>query len=204
MATKILITAGPSWVPIDSIRVISNIATGQTGIALAEAVKRLGVKVTLILGPVYSDYRRASIRILRFRYFSELKKIISEELSYKKYDVIVHSAAVSDFSAGGFKGKISSDKIHRLILKPLPKIVKIIRHLAPKAKLVIFKLEVGVADSTLIQRARRSQLQTQADIVVANMIDPYRAFIINKEGKTLRVRNKIELVNKLLKIITIT
>ncbi|MFH1413790.1 MAG: phosphopantothenoylcysteine decarboxylase [Candidatus Omnitrophota bacterium] len=204
MAIKILITAGPTWVPVDSIRVISNIATGQTGIALAEAAKRTGSKVTLILGPVYSDYQRAAVRILRFRYFNDLKKIIAEELSSRKYDLIIHSAAVSDFSAAGYKGKISSDKNHKLILKPLPKIVKVIRRLAPKAKLVIFKLESGVSESTLIQRARRSQVQVRADIVVANMINPYRAFIIDKEGKTLRVRNKVELVNRLLKITTRT
>ncbi len=48
---RILITAGPTWVPIDNVRVISNIATGTTGVLLAWQTSAQGAKVTLVLGP---------------------------------------------------------------------------------------------------------------------------------------------------------
>ena len=48
---KILITAGPTWIPIDKVRVITNIFKGRLGIIIAkEAIKRKA-KVTLLLGP---------------------------------------------------------------------------------------------------------------------------------------------------------
>ena len=54
---KVLITAGPTWVPIDNVRVISNTATGETGILLSEKLKNLGAKVTLLLGPTNLSLR---------------------------------------------------------------------------------------------------------------------------------------------------
>ena len=44
---RVLITAGPTWVKIDKVRVISNTASGKTGLLFADAFKRLGSKVTL-------------------------------------------------------------------------------------------------------------------------------------------------------------
>lgn len=204
---RILITAGPTWVPIDSVRVISNIATGETGILLARQAKKLGTEVTLFLGPVSNialSHLDKAIRIQRFKFFDELKEKIIEELRTKEYDVIIHNAAVSDFKPGRFKGKIDSDGVYDLKLKPLPKIIRHIRHLAPKSKLVMFKLESGVSCATLIRRARQAQKKVRADFVVANTINPYRAFIIDKENNTVSVRSKTELAKRLFKIINLT
>ena len=58
---RILITAGPTWVAIDSVRVISNIATGETGILLAKRLSLQGAKVTLALGPSCCAYASGKI-----------------------------------------------------------------------------------------------------------------------------------------------
>ena len=63
---NILITAGPTWVPIDRVRVISNIATGKTGILLAKSANKLGAKVTLVLGPVGEVGLEKEINVKRF------------------------------------------------------------------------------------------------------------------------------------------
>lgn len=201
---KILITAGPTWVPIDDVRVISNIATGQTGILLAEEADRQGAEVTLLLGPVYDNYSNRAIRIRRFKFFNDLKGVIIKELSLRKYDVIIHNAAVSDFKPRQFSGKIGSDRAYDLKLTPLPKIIRDIRRLAPKTKLVMFKLESAVSNKTLIQRAKLAQAKANADFVVANRVSPYCAFIIDKKGNMISVRSRIELAKKLLRIINLT
>ncbi len=89
---KVLITAGPTWVPIDAVRVISNTATGRTGIEIARRFARGGAEVTLLLGPVSLVHSPRStvhsIKIIRFRYFDELKKLLSGLLKKKKYDII--------------------------------------------------------------------------------------------------------------------
>ncbi len=200
---RILITAGPTWVPIDAVRVISNIATGETGILLAQQLEKLGARITLLMGPVGACCLNNKIKIIRFKFFDELRDIINKELRAKKYDVVIHSAAVSDFKSGHYlNSKLSSDKIYNLKLAPLPKIVRDIRYGAPKAKLVIFKLEEGVPDKILIRRARESLLAYRADLVVANEIHPdYKAFILDKEKVYFQVNSKKGLVKKMIKLI---
>lgn len=199
---RILITAGPTWVAIDRVRVISNIATGETGILLAEKLEKLGGKVTLLLGPVGACCVSKKIKLIRFKFFDDLKNIIVKELKSKKYDIVIHSAAVSDFKpAEAVNGKISSDKPRVLKLVSLPKIVRFIRRIAPEAILVMFKLECGVSNNVLIKRAKHAQNKMGADIAVANRINPYRAFIIDRLGNAISTENKNELVEELTKLL---
>ncbi|MDD4953769.1 MAG: phosphopantothenoylcysteine decarboxylase [Candidatus Omnitrophica bacterium] len=196
---RVLITAGPTWVPIDIVRVISNVASGETGILLAERLSALGADVTLILGPVAACCLAQKVRVINFRFFDQLREMLKRELKSRRYDVIIHSAAVSDFKPKAFfKGKIDSDKTVLLELEPLPKIIKDIRHLAPRATLVMFKLEAGVSDNVLVRRASKAKERSGADIAVANRLDPYRAFIIDKAGNITAVKNKQELTKGLL------
>jgi phosphopantothenoylcysteine decarboxylase/phosphopantothenate--cysteine ligase len=48
----VLVTAGPTHEPIDPVRVIANRSSGKQGFAIAEALARLGARVTLVAGPV--------------------------------------------------------------------------------------------------------------------------------------------------------
>jgi phosphopantothenoylcysteine decarboxylase/phosphopantothenate--cysteine ligase len=200
---RILITAGPTWVPIDSVRVISNIATGQTGVLLAQEAVHRGFKVTLLLGP--GDYccLRKGIRVIRFRFFDELRQGLKKELGTRRYDFIIHSAAVADFKpARVFKRKLSSQKTINLKLKPLPKVFQDIRKVSPESRLAIFKLESRVSDKTLIQRAKVAQQKSGAEIVVANRLNPYCAFIINKSNDIVSAESKKDLVRALLRCLT--
>jgi len=48
----VLITAGPTWEPIDPVRVIANRSSGRQGFAIAAAAADAGARVTLVAGPV--------------------------------------------------------------------------------------------------------------------------------------------------------
>jgi len=196
---RILITAGPTWVLIDNVRVISNIATGQTGILLAEKLQKLGAKVTLLLGPVGSCCLDKNIRLISFKFFDELKNRLVRELKTKKYDIVIHSAAVADFRPQEiFKGKLKSGKTHSLKLLPLPKIIQRIHQLAPESKLIPFKLESAVSDAVLIKGAKNLLSKVKGNFIVANRLYPYRAFLIDRAGNTVfAANNKIDLVRKL-------
>lgn len=50
---KILITAGPTYEPIDPVRFIANHSSGKMGFALAEELHQQGAEVTLVSGPVH-------------------------------------------------------------------------------------------------------------------------------------------------------
>jgi phosphopantothenoylcysteine decarboxylase / phosphopantothenate---cysteine ligase len=47
-----VVTAGPTHEPIDPVRMLANRSSGKQGFAIAEALARLGARVTLIAGPV--------------------------------------------------------------------------------------------------------------------------------------------------------
>ena len=207
---RVLITAGPTWVPIDSVRVISNVATGQTGVLLAEELSKIGLRVTLVLGPGEYGQRLPAqagldkrIKTIRFKFFAELRSRLKKELKAKSYDLIIHSAAVSDFRPqAAIKGKLSSDKTYNLKLVPLPKIVNDIKRLCPLAKLVLFKLEAGVSDRELIRRSRRALRENRADLLVANKIEPhYKAYIIDENSLHSQADSKPRLIRELIQLI---
>jgi phosphopantothenoylcysteine decarboxylase/phosphopantothenate--cysteine ligase len=202
---KVLITAGPTWVPIDKVRVISNIATGQTGIFLAKELQKLGAKVTLLLGPIEACGLDKNINLIRFKFFDELRDLIKKELKSKKYDIFIHSAAVSDYRPlKTYSYKIKSDiKNLKLSLIPTEKLIEMIKKIVPYIFLVGFKLETGVSSKKLISRAKSLIKRAKLDLAVANKIynDQYKAFIL--DGKKIKgpFLNKKEMAKKLIKLI---
>jgi len=203
---KILITAGSTWVKIDDVRILTNIFTGKTGIYLAEKFSQLGYPVTLLLNPHCIERKIArGIKVIPFKYYDDLSRELTKELKKNKYDVIIHSAAVSDYKLKeAFDGKIPSGR-KKLVLKLIPtaKIIKTIRKLAKGTLLIQFKLQVNPALSTtkkffdarkggvkrrgLIEKAYQSLRENKSDLVVANIYEDlkkgYKAFIINKIRK---------------------
>ena len=137
---------------------------------------------------------------VRFKFFDELRQRIRKELNSKSYDLIIHSAAVSDFKPQTtVKGKLKSDRALELKLTALPKIVNDIKRLAPLARLVLFKLETGVSAGELIRRARRVLGGAPGDLVVANTIEPhYQAYLVDKNRIYSKARSRRELAGQLI------
>lgn len=203
---RVLITAGPTWVPIDTVRVISNIATGQTGILLAEELCRLSAKVTLLIGPVETCCLNKNIKLLRFRFFDELKDKIIQELKYKKYDIVIHSAAVSDYEPSKvYSGKIKSGiKNLRLSLVPTEKIIDLIKRIDNSIILVGFKFEPQAKKDMLIKMTKELMRAANLNLAVANTIDKnkYCAYILDNYNRSYGPAfNKKDLVTKLADLI---
>ncbi|MFH1398475.1 MAG: phosphopantothenoylcysteine decarboxylase [Candidatus Omnitrophota bacterium] len=203
---RILITAGPTWIAIDKVRVISNTATGATGKLLANQFANKGAKVTLLINAENKCCLNKKIRVLPFQFFGQLNEYIQDELSRRTYDICVHSAAVSDYKPVKIStGKISSDrKLLRLGLKPTPKIINRIKKIDSSLFLVGFKYEPDKNKDTLIREAKKLMDNSKADIIVANTSgkNGYRAYIIRKNGVFHGpLRNKPEMIKNLLKAI---
>lgn len=60
---RVLITAGPTFEPIDPVRGITNLSSGKMGFALARAAREAGAKVTLVAGPTHLATPRGVRRI---------------------------------------------------------------------------------------------------------------------------------------------
>lgn len=203
---KILITAGPTWVAIDAVRVISNCASGLTGIILALQLQSLGARVTLLLGPVGSlCHFNKKIRLIRYRYFGELREALIRELKTRRYDAVIHSAAVADYQPLSVsRRKIpSSKKQYRMTLVPTPKLVDLIKRIDPSIFAVGFKFEPNIAGQALVRRGRELLRRARLDLVVANSIDSrgYRACLVSPETVTAPVKSKESMANGLVRMI---
>lgn len=199
---RVLITAGPTWVPIDTVRVISNTATGQTGILLAEKFQKAGVKVTLLLGPAEACCLSDKIRVIRFRFFDELKRLIARELKSLKYDAVIHSAAVSDYRPlKARKYKISSGLNNfQLKLVPTEKIIDSLKKISRQSLIVGFKFEPAVKKAALIREAAGLMKRAKLDLVVANSRwgKRYTAYIIGYNRISGPILTKQAMADKLI------
>lgn len=157
----VLVTAGGTIEPIDPVRVLTNVSTGETGVKITNALARSGFSTTLLLS-AHSPFLKSvsrGVRLRTFSTFNDLERLMQSELSSQKVDTLVHAAAVSDYrleriqSENGAKiesdVKIQSDETISLVLKPNPKILHRVREYSvnPEMRVISFKLAThGGAD----------------------------------------------------------
>ena len=203
---KILITCGPTWTAIDDMRVISNRSTGELGHKLAQGIAKIGGKVTVLEGPVTvtRPLEAKSIKVLKYHFYDELFNLLKKQL-LKKFDIVIHAAAVSDYQLKNtHRQKIKSGRPNlRLTLTPTKKIINEIKIISPESFLVGFKLETSSQKSTLTAKAFTLIKEAQCDLVVANGLrNNYVGYIINKEKQILaHATSRGDLSRKLIKIL---
>lgn len=91
---RVLITAGPTFEPIDPVRGITNLSSGKMGFAIARAAAEAGADVTLVAGPVHLDTPRGVRRIdvrTALQMFDAVVPLATQ------HDVFVATAAVADW-----------------------------------------------------------------------------------------------------------
>jgi phosphopantothenoylcysteine decarboxylase/phosphopantothenate--cysteine ligase len=91
---KVLVTAGPTYEPIDPVRFIGNHSSGKMGIALANELKTQGAEVHLILGPSTAP-DPAGMQVVRVR--TALEMFEATKAIFDECDIAVMTAAVADF-----------------------------------------------------------------------------------------------------------
>ena len=92
---KIVITAGPTYEPIDPVRFIGNHSSGKMGYALANCAAKLGADVTLISGPTAGNTAHPSVNLLSVTTADEMLQACLN--NYDTADAVIMSAAVADF-----------------------------------------------------------------------------------------------------------
>jgi phosphopantothenoylcysteine decarboxylase / phosphopantothenate---cysteine ligase len=104
---RVLVTAGGTREPIDSVRFIGNRSSGRMGLALAEQARRRGAEVTLVAANV-SLPDPAGVRRIDVETAGELAAAVREE--FPACHVLLMAAAVADFRpARSEAGKIARE-----------------------------------------------------------------------------------------------
>ncbi|MGX1691902.1 bifunctional phosphopantothenoylcysteine decarboxylase/phosphopantothenate--cysteine ligase CoaBC [Brevundimonas naejangsanensis] len=160
-----VVTAGPTFEPIDPVRGLTNRSSGKQGYAVAAALADLGAQVTLISGPVALDSPVGVTRVW-VEAATEMKAAVEAALPA---DIAVMSAAVADWRVDG----VASGKIKKapggppsLALIENPDILAGVSAPGPRRP----KLVVGFAAETsdLEANARAKLSRKGCDWIVGN------------------------------------
>jgi len=152
---KILVTGGPTPVPIDNVRRITNRFRGRLGIRIAEELWLRGADSLLIHGdgafkpPKHIPYVVA-------RTYDDYSRIVMNTLKDDDYKVGIFSAAVADYRPKKIiEGKMPSKQRNLTIeLDPCMKVVKLVSGYHPELKMVSFKYQENMAHEELINIAQ--------------------------------------------------
>jgi len=195
---KILITSGSNAEPIDPIRILTNRASGKTGVALALEAHRRGAEVTL----VHRFPQEIPVRQIFAESAQGMLDVVLAELEME-YDALISAAAVADYTLDASQEKIKSGRDQVLRLKPTRKILKEVRAAFPGLKIVGFKAETNITLEELRARAEESMQASGLDLVVANDVgrggmgtDENRVLIIDREGRSKEVQGTKSLITQ--------
>src|SRR5436190_104781 len=177
-----IVTAGPTYEPLDQVRRLTNMSTGRLGTELANFLVNRGHTVTLLIGEqaTYGGECRAQ-RVETFTTSNHLQKQL-EAMTGESVNAVFHAAAVGDFSFGKIwlrsaqgdltevkSGKLSTREGTLLAeLVPTPKIIAGLRAWFPKARLVAWKYEVDGDRASVVQAAEKQLAECLTDACVAN------------------------------------
>jgi phosphopantothenoylcysteine decarboxylase/phosphopantothenate--cysteine ligase len=91
---RVLVSAGGTREPIDSVRYIGNSSSGRMGVELAAAAARRGAEVTLVAANVSLPIPRG-ITVVKVHTAQQMKDACEEQFEHT--DILLMSAAVADF-----------------------------------------------------------------------------------------------------------
>ena len=190
---KALVTTGPTREYLDPVRFISNESSGKQGYEIALALKRMGVKTTLIAGPSNLQTEKG-LRIIKVNTSDEMFNAVKKNLPV---DVAVCTAAVSDFKPSTFqKNKIKKNQLKDRI--DLNGTIDILNYLG-KNNQNRPKLVIGFSAETekLLQNSKIKLKDKNADWIIANDVSKknigfnkdYNAVtIIRSDGKISQIK----------------
>jgi phosphopantothenoylcysteine decarboxylase / phosphopantothenate---cysteine ligase len=166
LGKKVLITAGPTFEPIDPVRGITNLSSGKMGFAIARAAADAGAEVTLVAGPVHlatpRHVNRIDVRTAQQMYDAVLP-------AAPRHDVFVATAAVADWRPA----TLAEQKIKKNGSKAVPsfELTENADILAAVAKLPDRPYCVGFAAEShdLLKHAREKLARKNVPLIVGNL-----------------------------------
>ena len=186
---KLLITAGPTFEPIDPIRYIGNFSSGKQGYEIAKAAMLYGAKTILITGPTLESAPDIDILVKIQTAQDMLKQTINFCKKFKLIDVAICTAAVSDWKINQSKRKYKKNEniFKKIKFKKNADILESISNL----KNFRPKIVCGFSAETnnLILNSRKKLLEKNCDLIFANKIS-------SKFNPMGNQKNQISLIGK--------
>ena len=163
---RLLITAGPTFEPIDPVRGITNHSSGKMGFAIARAAAEAGGEVTLVAGPVHLPTPRG-VRRLDVMTAQQMFDTVLPQAA--QHDVFIATAAVADWRPATLaEHKIKKDgkkQAPTFELTENPDILAAVASLARPPYCVGFAAE----SERLLEHARAKLQRKRIPLIVGNL-----------------------------------
>ena len=211
---KTLITAGPTYEPIDPVRFIGNRSSGKMGVALAKELAERGAEVKLILGPSALKIQHPNIETIRVTNAKSMYE--AAQSHFEKSDISILAAAVADYRPINVADKKIKKKGATLTIE-LEKTTDIAATLGKQKRddqlLIGFALETN----NEIENAKGKLERKNFDFIVLNSlqdkgagfaVDTNKITILRKDNKMkdfeLKSKTKvaIDIVNEIVSMIS--
>lgn len=208
---KAMVTAGPTYEPIDPVRFIGNHSSGKMGFAIADELARLGAEVTLISGPTAEKSKET---IQRIDVTTAAQMLEACKNNFAQNTITVMSAAVADYTPA----KVAVQKIKKkeddfsIELKKTTDILAVLGQMKTADQLLIgFALETNNEE----ENAKAKLIKKNLDLIVLNSLqdegagfqkDTNKITIFNQaaEKKVYTMKSKTEVAkdicNEILKL----
>lgn len=162
---RILVIGGRSEEPLDSMRLITNRSSGLMAVTLAQRAFERGAEVELWMGGGNVEVPDF-IPVKRYETVGELIDMVDQI----DHDLVIVPAALADFTPEKkVDGKIPSGKGFTMKLKPVPKVLPLIRERCENV--IGYKAESGLSRSDLVKKARGRLEEYDLMACVANDVD---------------------------------
>ena len=197
---RVLVTAGGTREPIDSVRFLGNSSSGKQGIEVAKAARDAGADVTLIAANVSAPLPKG-VKIEQVSTVAEMSAAMKPG-----FDVLVMAAAVSDFHvANPTAGKLPSKVIPNLVLGENPDLVARYTSDNPDTLVCGFALE-DAQGPELSHRAKQKLGRKGLDMIVANSLsalssDTNDVLVVDSSGELGISGSKREIAQALIRLI---
>lgn len=169
---RVVVTAGGTQEPVDAVRVLTNLSTGRTGVALAEHLAAAGFAVHLLRARGVTPAGAAVTQQTEFTSVASLAQALQAALAGGAAQAVVHAAAVGDYTVSEVRGadgavragvgKIGSEGALTIGLKAAPKLVDHLRAWAGDTKLMVVAFKLTATPVAAERRAAVEALLTRA------------------------------------------
>jgi phosphopantothenoylcysteine decarboxylase/phosphopantothenate--cysteine ligase len=198
-----VVTCGPASAPIDSVRRITNFATGEIGAILSQSLQKAGWDVICLRGEGSTFPAPEGVDVRVFSTNDSLAALFQRLPAVP--NAIFHAAALCDFQVASIEGGSGMKKIPTrdgaltLHLEPAPKILPRLREWFPRAFIVGWKYELDGDRSVALAKAAAQIRECHIDACVVNGAAYGEGFgILLPDGTLTEVADKRGLADALV------
>ncbi|GAA0871645.1 bifunctional phosphopantothenoylcysteine decarboxylase/phosphopantothenate--cysteine ligase CoaBC [Gangjinia marincola] len=184
-----LITAGPTYEPIDPVRFIGNHSSGKMGFEIAKAMVNQGAKVILVSGPSHETIDSKYVE--RIDVMSAAQMFDTVKKRFASCDIAIAAAAVADYTPVHVADQKIKKKKENLVLE-LKKTTDILKYMGDHKK---SQFVVGFALETQneLANAKEKLARKNADFMVLNSLNDKGAGFKKETNKITIIHNNGDL-----------